>query len=142
MIDLKTVTKEQIENYVFYMITKYKVGESKQNIMINAIKFYYEQVLGMPREYYEIQRPKRAKTLPNVLSQEEVLRLINAPDNIKHKAILYTIYSCGLRISELLNLRLVDIHSDDNYIFVKGAKGKKDRRTLLSKNLLSLLREY
>ncbi len=141
-IDLKTVTKDQIENFLYYLITKYKMGESKQNTAINAIKFYYEQVLGMPREYYNIQRPKRAKVLPNVLSQEEAFRLINAPKNLKHKAILYTIYSCGLRVSELINLRIEDIHSDDGYIFIKGAKGKKDRRTLLSENLLQILRAY
>ncbi len=141
-IDLKTVTKDQIENYLYYLITKYKMGESKQNTAINAIKFYYEQVLGMPPEYYDIQRPKRSKVLPNVLSQEEVFRLINAPKNLKHKAILYTIYSCGLRISELINLRIEDIHSEDGYIFIKGAKGKKDRRTLLSENLLQILRTY
>jgi integrase/recombinase XerD len=140
--DLNTVTKEQIESYIYYLITKYKIGESMQNSSINAIKFYYEHVLGKPREYYEIQRPKRAKSLPNVLSPEEVFRLINSPENIKHKAMLYTLYSCGLRISELLNLRISDIRSDDSYIFIKGAKGKKDRRTLLSENLLKLLRTY
>ncbi len=140
--ELKTLTKEQIESYIFYLISKYKIGESKQNTTINAIKFYYEQVLYKPREYYDIQRPKRAKSLPNILSQDEVYKLINSPQNIKHKAILFTIYSCGLRISELINLRISDIRSDDNYIFIKGAKGKKDRRTLLSKNLLKLLRLY
>jgi site-specific recombinase XerD len=140
--DLNIVTKEQIESYIYYLITKYNMGESRQNSAINAIKFYYEHVLGKPREYYEIQRPKQAKTLPNVLSQEEIYKLINSPENTKHKAILYTIYSCGLRISELLNLRISDIRSDDSYIFIKGAKGKKDRRTLLSENLLKLLRQY
>jgi len=140
--DLKTVTKEQIESYLFYLITKFKIGESKQNIAINAIKFYYEQILKMPREFYDIQRPKRSKTLPNVLSEEEVFKLINSPKNLKHKAILYTIYSCGLRLNELLNLRVDDIRSKDAYVFVKGAKGKKDRRTILSGYLLELLRKY
>lgn len=140
--DLKNITKEQIESYIFYMISKYKISESKQNTAINAIKFYYEKVLGMPREYYDIQRPKRAKTLPSVLSQEEIYKLINSPENLKHKAILYTIYSCGLRMSELLNLRNGDIRSDDMYIFIKGAKGKKDRRVILSETLLLILRKY
>ena len=130
--DLKNITKEQIESYIFYMITKYKISESKQNTAINAIKFYYEQVLDMPREYYDIQRPKRAKTLPDVLSQKEVYKLINSLENLKHKAILYTNYGCGLRMNELLNLRADDIRSDDMYIFIKGAKGKKDRRVILS----------
>jgi site-specific recombinase XerD len=141
-IDLKQITKDQIESYVYHLISKYKIGESRQNSAINAIKFYYEQVLGMPREYYNIQRPKRASQLPNTLSVEEVFKLINAPDSIKHKAILYTIYAAGLRMSELLNLRVKDIRSDEGYIFIKGAKGKKDRHTVLSDYLLKLLRGY
>ncbi len=140
--DLRVVTKEQIESYIFHLITKYNIGESKQNITINAIKFYYESVLGMPREYYNIQRPKKADSLPNTLSAEEVYKVINSPKNLKHKAILYTIYAAGLRVSEIINLRVKDIHSDDGYIFIKGAKGKKDRKTVLSDTLLVLLRRY
>ena len=141
-VDLQQLDKEQIESYVFYLIDKYKISESRQNTVINAIKFYYEKVLGLPREFYDIQRPKRPKTLPNVLSQEEVFKLINSPENIKHKAILYTLYSCGLRVSELINLRIKDIRSDLGYVFIKGAKGKKDRHTVLSDHLLKILREY
>ncbi len=140
--DLKSLDKDQIESYIYYLIDKYKISESKQNTAINAIKFYYEQVLKMPREYYDIQRPKRIKSLPNVLSQEEVFLLINQPKNLKHKAVLYTIYSCGLRVSELRNLRIKDIRSDEGYVFIKGAKGKKDRHTVLSDNLVQLLRTY
>ncbi len=140
--DLKKLDKEKIESYIFYLIEKYKIGESKQNTAINAIKFYYEQVLEMPREYYNIQRPKKMKTLPNVMSQEEVLKLINYPKNLKHKAVLYTLYSCGLRVSELLNLRIRDIHSEEGFVYIKGGKGKKDRHTVLSDNLVILLREY
>ena len=138
----KKVSKTEIESYVYHLKSKYKIGSSKQNIVINAIKFYYEKVLGMPREYYDIQRPKKAKELPNVLSKSEILKVINAPKNIKHKCILYTIYSAGLRREEALNLRVEDIHSEEKYIFVKGGKGKKDRRTVLSTKLLQLLRAY
>ena len=141
-IDLRQLDKEKIESYIFYLIDKYKISESRQNTVINAIKFYYEKVLELPREYYDIQRPKRAKTLPNVLSQEEIFELINSPKNIKHKAILYTLYSCGLRVSELVNLRIKDIRSDLGYVFIKGAKGKKDRHTVLSDYLLEILRKY
>jgi len=140
--DIKIINKEQIESYIFYLITKYKISDSRQNVAINAIKFYYENVLGKPREHYDIQRPKSAKSLPDVLSTEEVFSLINSPKNIKHKAILYTIYSAGLRVGELVNLRINDIHSDDKYIFIKGAKGKKDRQTLLSDVLVKVLRKY
>lgn len=99
-------------------------------------------MLGQPREYYNIQRPKRAKELPNVLSMTEVIRLINSPQNIKHKAMLYFVYSAGLRSGEFLKLRIRDIQTEQGFIFIKGAKGKKDRRTVWSEKLLTLLRQY
>lgn len=136
------VNKKQIEAYVFKLITKYNISESKQNTLINAIKFYYEKVLNQDREIYDIKRPKKSKQLPNVLSMEETFKLINSPTNIKHKAILYTLYSAGLRNSEVLNLRVRDIHSNDGYLFIKGGKGKKDRYSILSNSLLELLRKY
>jgi len=140
--DIKQLDKDKIESYIYLLITKYNISDSKQNSVINAIKFYYEHVLGQDREIYNIQRPKKAKQLPSILSMKEAYLLINSPNNIKHKAILYTIYSAGLRISELINLRSQDIYSKDGYIFIKGSKGKKDRHTVLSNSLLALLREY
>jgi len=140
--DIGLITKEEIEGFVYELITKNKIGESYQNQLINAIKAYYEHVLKLPREYYEIQRPKKAVSIPNVLSKEEVLKIIQHPKNIKHKAILWTIYSAGLRISEVLNLRIIDVHSKEGYLFVKDSKGKKDRKTILSNNLVLLLRNY
>lgn len=140
--DLSTLSKEQIEGFVFELVQKYKISEQKQNLMINAIKSYYEHTLGRPREYYTITRPKRSKDLPNTLSEEEVLAIINAPTNIKHKAILHTIYSAGLRVGELVRLRVKDVRSEGGFLFVKDSKGKKDRHTVLSPLLLGLLRDY
>ncbi len=140
--DLKQITKEQIEGFIYQLITENKISESYQNQMINAIKAYYEHVLGLPREYYEIERPKKSVKIPNVLSEEEVFKIIQNPKNLKHKAILQTIYGGGLRISEAINLRIADINSKDGYIFIKGAKGKKDRKTVLSVYLLNILRKY
>ncbi len=140
--DLKQITKEQIEGFVYQLIKDNNISESYQNQMINAIKSYYEHVLGLPREFYDIERPKKSIKIPNVLSEEEVFRIIQKPKNLKHRAILWTIYSAGLRISELTNLRIADINSEDGYIFIKGAKGKKDRKTVLSENLLIMLRDY
>lgn len=140
--ELKDLTKEEIEGFVYHQISKYKLSESGQNMLINAIKAYYEHVLNRPREYYEIQRPKKALDLPNVLSQDEVKRLIQNTENLKHRTILLTIYSAGLRISEAIKLRIRDIHSDEGYIFIKGSKNKKDRKTILSPILLGELRRY
>jgi len=140
--DLAEITKEEIEGFVYELIKKNKISESYQNQLINAIKAYYEHALGKPREYYDIQRPKKTLSIPNVLHKEEVLKIIQHPTNIKHKAILWTIYSAGLRISEVINLRIVDIHSKEGYLFIKDSKGKKDRKTILSDHLVALLRLY
>ncbi|WP_396601607.1 tyrosine-type recombinase/integrase [Algibacter sp. R77976] len=140
--NLIEITKDEIEGFVYELITKNKISESYQNQLINAIKCYYEHALKMPREYYDIQRPKKALNIPNVLSKEEVVKIIQHPKNIKHRAILHTIYSSGLRISELINLRIVDVHSNDGYLFIKDSKGKKDRKTILSEHLVLLLRDY
>jgi len=140
--DIKQITKEQIEGFIYQLIKENKISESYQNQMINAVKAYYEHVLGYEREFYEIERPKKSVKIPNILSEEEVFKIIQNPINLKHKAILWTIYSAGLRISELINLRIADINSKDGYIFIKGAKGKKDRKTILSEHLIVILRKY
>ena len=136
------LSKAEIEDYLYILIKDYNIGESKQNSIINALKFYYEKVLGRSREYYNFQRPKKSKTLPNVLSENEVIKLINTPTNLKHKCILNLLYSAGLRKCEILKLRIEDIRSETSNIFVKGAKGKKDRYTLLSDHVLPMLRAY
>jgi len=140
--NLIDITKDEIESYVAMLLRKHKISEARQNITINAIKFYYEKVLEQPRSYYKIQRPKRSKTLPNVLSPEDTLKLIQHPKHLKHRAILWTIYSAGLRISEIRQLRIEDIRNKEGYIFVKAAKGKKDRRTVLSEHLIDLVELY
>ena len=119
------ISEKQIVNYVLRQIEERNISESTQNGIINAIKFYYEEVLGKPRTVYNIPRPKKPKKLPGVLSEEEVTRLIKSVENLKHKCILLLIYSAGLRLGEVTNLKVTDIHSDSNYIFIKDAKGKK-----------------
>jgi integrase/recombinase XerD len=98
--------------------------------------------LGGQRKVYYIDRPRREKTLPTVLSEEEITLIINAVENIKHKAILMTIYSAGLRISEAINLKLKDIDSKRMQIRIEQSKGKRDRYTLLSTKTLEILRIY
>jgi site-specific recombinase XerD len=118
------------------------VSESYQNISINAIKFYYERVLGGQRKIYFVDRPRREKKLPVVLSTAEIVAVMNCTKNLKHKALLMLIYSAGLRISEAINLKIKDIDSKRMQIRIVSAKGKKDRYTLLSEKALKTLREY
>lgn len=138
---LHKVCKEDIMAFQ-QMLVQRGVSRSYQNQSINSLKFYLEQVLGHDRQLYELERPQKEHKLPTVLSQEEVARLLSAVPNLKHKAILCTIYSCGLRRSELINLRVKDIRSDKRQIHLHGAKGAKDRVVMLSESLLVLLRKY
>jgi len=133
---------EAINKYMTKLMNSQKMSASQQNQRINAIKFYYEKVLGRERMYCQIDRPKRENRLPEVLSKSEVKRIINSCNNLKHRCILSLIYSAGLRRSELINLKLTDINSDRGLICIKAAKGKKDRYSLLSLGLLGELRTY
>jgi site-specific recombinase XerD len=98
--------------------------------------------LGGTRKIYLIERPRKENYLPEVLSEEEITSILKAISNLKHKAIIMVIYSGGLRISELINLKVKDIDSDRMQIRISQAKGKKDRYTLLSNKTLLILRKY
>ena len=139
--ELIDIGDPEIKRYM-HMIVRSGKSPSYQNQVINAIKFYYEQVLNMPQRFYDIDRPLKEMRLPEVLSQEEVKRMITATANLKHRTILVTIYSCGLRLSELLDLKLSDIQSDRGVVSVRGGKGRRDRNTVLSDATLQLMRKY
>jgi len=137
------IDNQEITDYLLYLVEKRKVSASYQNQVINAIKFYYEKVLKLEKlPYIFIDRPFKDRTLPTVLSEEEIQNIINSIENLKHKTVILTLYSAGLRISELLNLKMADIDSKRKAIIVRGAKGKKDRHSLLSEKLLIYLRQY
>lgn len=140
--DLNEISTGRINNYILELIEQKNISHSQQNQRINAIKFYYEKVLGRETEYYNIERPRQDRKLPDVLSKEEIGRLIQATTNIKHRTIIALIYSCGLRRSESINIKISDIDSKRMLIKIRGAKGKKDRYVQLSPNILPLLRDY
>lgn len=139
---IEDLTETEIHDYLDYLIRERNISSSTQNQVINAIKFYYEKVLGQERITIEIDRPRKESHLPNVLSKEEVKKILNATPNLKHRCMLTVIYSAGLRSGELINLKPEDIDSKRMLIRIQQGKGKKDRMTLLSKNALDLLREY
>lgn len=139
---LHQVAMDDIQKYHYDIVVKKKLSRSYQNQSINAIKFYLEQVVGLDRASYELERPRKQKKLPVVLSQEEMQRLFKQLKNKKHLTILICIYSCGLRISEVLNLKIGDIDSGRMEVRIRGAKGEKDRICMLSPVLLKILREY
>ncbi len=140
--DIENIDKKEVNDYLTELIHNKNISASQQNQRINAIKFYYEKVLNKPKEVYVFDRPRRSKSLPKVITEQEVLRILKATENLKHKAILGTLYSAGLRRSEIINLRIQDIVFDKKLIFIKGAKGKKDRTSVLSDSVATVLKIY
>lgn len=115
---------------------------SYQNQFVNAIKLFYQKVEGRKLDLSLIDRPKRERKLPNVLSKVEVKAILNVHSNFKHKTMLSLIYACGLRRSELLNLKPTDVDSKRGILIIKQAKGNKDRITPISDKIIELLRSY
>jgi integrase/recombinase XerD len=139
---LESLTIEDIIQFNNDYILRKNLSSSYQNQVINAVKLFYRNRFNKTMEVDFIQRPRREKRLPNVLSKEEVKSILEAPTNLKHRAMLSLIYACGLRRSELLNLTLTDILSNRNLLFIRQSKGKKDRVVPISNRLIDILREY
>ena len=138
---INDLNENDIRTYLTHLI-KQGYSDSSLNQAVNAIKFYYELVLGMPNRFYHIERPRKKQTLPKVISKAEAIALINATRNIKHRCIAELLYSAGLRRSEVINLKPTDIDSKRMLILIRNAKGGKDRQTLLGNTLLADLRAY
>lgn len=132
---------EIIEFNTGYILRK-NLSASYQNQVINAIKLFYRNRFNRVMDLNNIQRPRREKRLPNVLSKQEVKAILEAPTNLKHRAMLSLIYACGLRRSELLNLTLKDVLSDRNLLYIRQSKGKKDRVVPISHKTIEMLRDY
>jgi len=110
--------------------------------MVGTIHRYHEFILKKPLDLSDIPYPRRVEKLPEVLSQDEMRRLIAVPKNLKHQAIIFLLYGCGLRVGEVLNLKPQDIDSSRMVINIRQGKGKKDRQVMLDEKLLKILREY
>ena len=140
--NLNEIDNDDVILYNNDYILKNNLSASYQNQIVSALKLFFITVGDRKIEIENIHRPKRSKVLPNVLSKEEVKTILEAHTNIKHRAMLSLIYSCGLRCGELLALRPVNIDSKRNIVLLKNSKGKKDRIVPLSMKILALLREY
>jgi site-specific recombinase XerD len=135
------VANEDIKNYLFYLADEKDSSASTLNIAINALKFYYGGIL-KKNFACEIKRPKKDKKLPAILSGGEISRLLSSVANVKHKAILMLAYSAGLRVGEVVRLNIEDIDAQRKLIHVRGAKGRKDRYTILSDVAIETLNLY
>lgn len=139
--ELSQIDKAEIIKFILESCQIRAWSDSTQNQAINAIKFYYEKVLGQERTFYDL-RPRKSKKLPSIFSEQEIIRLFSPIRNLKHKTILMLIYSAGLRIGESVGLRKEDIDFDRKTVFIRGGKGKRDRYSILSDKVIQTLKRY
>jgi len=133
---------EHLKRYLVYCYEKLGLKENTLHSRINAMKFYYEQVLKKEKFFWEIPRPKKQQLLPRFFSQNDLVSIIKATGNIKHKVMLMLCYSAGLRVSEVVSMKARNIDESRMSILIEQAKGKKDRMVTLSPVLLVMLRKY
>ncbi len=133
---------DDLRRYFVYCFEKLKLSENTLHSRINAIKFYFEQVMHREKFFWEIPRPKKELQNPKFFNQDEITAIIKSVGNLKHRTMLMLAYSAGLRVSEVVALKCRQIDSQRRCVFVEQAKGKKDRVVALSPVLLVVLREY
>jgi len=136
------LSPKRLKDYFLYCVKKLNMKERKMNGKINAVKFYFEQVLHQPKMFFDIPRPKKPVTLPKMLSKKEVKKIFSQVTNAKHLLALQLCYGMGLRVSELQNLKLEHISRDRMQVLIAGGKGKKDRYVQLPETILELLINY
>lgn len=143
---LESINKYSVHltSYDFqHYLTNYHFSSiSQQNQIINSIKFFYEKILNKKYNKIDFKRPRNEKHLPQIIDSDAIIKVISEIQNLKHKAIISLAYSVGLRVSEVVNLKIEDIDSKRMIIHIKNGKGRKDRIVPLSKNVLILLRNY
>jgi integrase/recombinase XerD len=136
------ITRKQILDYLAYLVRDKQVSVSHQSQVLSAIKMFYAEVVYQPEKIEHLYTPKKPQKLPKVMIEEEVVALLNAVDNLKHRCILMLVYSGGLRLGEVINLRLKELQPTQNRIFIRNGKGGKDRCTILSDRAWKHLQTY
>ena len=138
----REATDANIRKFLLHLVDCEEYAASTVNQVINALRYLYVELYKRPMALGDIPRPLKEKKLPDVISLEEVARIFSVTQNLKHRALLMVTYAGGLRVGEVVRLRIEDIDSDRNMTHVRRAKGRKDRYTLLGDAALGILREY
>lgn len=142
-IDIDLINENVLKEYIIdCKKKKRKLSSSSQMAVINSFKAYFREVHQVEFNHKILPRPKVEQKQPDILSLEEMELIIKSIDNIKHKAIVILMYSCGLRVSELISLKITDIDSKNNKINIRNSKGKVDRIVMLDELVLKTLRDY
>lgn len=138
----RDIGESDIRDYLLYLIETKSLAAATVNQVFNALRFLYVELYKMSFAIRDLPRPRKDRKLPVVISQEEMKPIFEAIDNMKHRIILMLTYSAGLRVGEVVKLKPEDIDGNRRLIHIRGAKGKKDRYTILSETILEGLREY
>ena len=133
---------DRLRGYFLYCINTLKLSENTLHSRINAVKFYFEQVLKREKFFFDIPRPKKPSILPKVINAQDIKKLFEVTTNLKHNTMLKLCYGMGLRVSEIVNLKITDIDSKSMQVLIEKAKGKKDRYANLPLSILEQLRVY
>jgi len=141
-MNVDTLNAERIRSYMLYCTVELKMSEAQLHSRLNAIKFYFEKVLKQEQMFVDIPRPKKHSTLPKHISQRDVKKLFEATTNLKHNTMLKLCYGMGLRVSEIVGMKVEHIDSGNMQVLIAKAKGKKDRYVNLPETLLPQLRQY
>jgi integrase/recombinase XerD len=140
--DFILISDKEWFNYVFHLVHTKNIAASTQRQVVGSLKLFYKEVYNLNKELDQLVVSQRENKLPDVLTVNEVKKILNCTQNLKHKAMLSLLYGSGLRIGELLELKIADINSERMVVKVRQGKGKHDRLTLLSANVLKVLRKY
>ena len=141
-IGLENLTNRNVEEFIETVFIERSYSVSSQRQFISALKLFIVFYPNTKINDLQLERPKKSRKLPNVLAQEEVLEIIRVTQNLKHRAVITLIYSCGLRISELINLKLTDFNLERKQLIIRESKGRKDRYVSLADSFLPLLSNY
>lgn len=137
-----TFDVDKLKSYMLYCINKLQFKENTLHSHLNALKFYYDQILGRESFKYELPRPKKQSILPKVLDKVDIKNMFDAISNSKHKLAMMLVYGMGLRVSEIVSLKIQDIDMKRMMVHIQNAKGKKDRYVPLPTSILPDLRLY
>ncbi|HAN20038.1 MAG: hypothetical protein A2X13_04865 [Bacteroidetes bacterium GWC2_33_15] len=140
--DASQATDDDLIDYINKRVFEHELSASLQNQVVSAVKLFYRDIVKAPLDVEQIRRPRREHRLPNVLSKEEIKKILNAQRNVKHRTMLSLIYACGLRRSELLRLKPGDVDSTRGLLKIYQGKGKKDRVVPISGKIIDMLRDY
>lgn len=146
LAELKTgpfdITADEIKNYLSNKTGPGGLSAATVNLQNHALKFFFVEVLGLPHTFKNVPRMKEPRKLPGIYSAGEVSCLLEALPNTKHKLVIMLAYGCGLRLSELLNLRVRDLDWERNLIWIRNGKGSKDRSVMFSGTIQTMLKKY